>query len=604
MRHQTFALLIWVAFASSLLSGRAGDLDRTDEGQDASVTISSPFATLPPGGCVPFHVSIRNDRNAPGTWRLFFQGVANNSSLGATTYGEQLSVGPNTTGNFDLVVPMPTVPSDRGNTVLNVGVSGPGFTSNGSRQFFAYFYTNNPGSRSPYAVIGNDVLGTIGTGPLNAYGKSVGQDFYGSDADLEKLPEDWRAYSGVAVLILKDSGFLSLSTAQRGAIYDYVAQGGHLILFTSDNAEKKAAELQLPPMSGKASPYGFGNISIMETRTFPPEPSVLYAAANDKPLNSTYNVDQIFSTWGLRKTLGAIAVSGAFILTFVVLFGSLVGPVNLFIFSPGKKRFRLFWTTPLISIVACLALMGGIMLTDGIGGNGKQMIAIYSLPDANREAIIQEQVARTAVLFSSEWHSDQNYLITPVSAQALDDAVAPRGTGVYGARSNLRDSPDVFRLEGHEYSGNWFRSRSIAGQYLQAVRPSRSTLSVLNPNGIARQEAPIVLSSFPLELKKVFVIDLQGNYWVCESLEPGHKKACVPSNKKDFAAFRDLVAADGGGKLGPFLRAVQDRPGTFLASGIPSQKDTLKTLGEIHWDVVSGVYLGPWVASPNEDATP
>ena len=583
----------------------AGNLDRTTEGQDVTVTISSPFSNIPPGGCVPFRVSIRNDRNEPGTWQLTFQGIANVSSLGATVYQQDLSVGPNTTANFEVLAPLPAVSADRGNTVLNVGILGPGFNPNSNRNFFAYFYTNNPGSRSPFTVIGNDVLGPIGLGPMTSYCKKAGHEFYGSDVDIDRLPSDWKAYSGVAALILKDSGWLGLNSAQRGAICDYVSQGGHLTLITAEDPVAKAPELQLPGSDGKPGPYGFGAITLIQSAVSPPEPLTLYMASQDNPLNSAYNVDDNFSTWGLRKTAGEIAISGAFILSFVVLFGSLVGPVNLFVFARGSKRFRLFWTTPLISIIACLALIIGILFTDGIGGSGKQMIVFYSLPGVNREAVIQEQVARTAVLFANHWHNDQDYLMTPVSPHAMDDALAPAGRRVYGPRSNLDNSPDVYRQAGHEYSGNWFRSRSIQGQYLQAVHPSRSALTVLNPQALnASGDAPVVLSSFPQELTQVFLIDSRRQYWTCGPLEPGRKKTCVASTLTEFNTFWNRASVNAGGKLEPFLNKVRNQSGMFYATGLPSASETLATLGEIRWQVATGLYLGPWVNSPTEETTP
>ena len=51
-------------------------LDRDDNGDDVSVSFRSPFSDLPPGGCVPYEVTIRNDHNSAGTWRVTFQASA------------------------------------------------------------------------------------------------------------------------------------------------------------------------------------------------------------------------------------------------------------------------------------------------------------------------------------------------------------------------------------------------------------------------------------------------------------------------------------------------------------------------------------------------
>lgn len=601
MRRPLLMFVLGTALANGLCPA-ASSLDRTTEGQDVTVHITSPFSDLPPSGDVPFRVDIKNDRSTPGTWRVFFQGSSN--SLGATYYAQDMTVAPNTTGSFDVLVPMPMFSADWGGISLNTGVSGPGIPN---ADVFSSFYTNTPGTRSPFTIIGSNLLGTIGTGPLESYDKDLGKTFYGSVVDADNLPSDWRAYSGVAVFLLKDTEWLTLSSAQRAAISDYVAQGGHLTIFTSDNPDTRTPQLQLPAPDGKAGSYGFGAISVVRTATFPPAADVLYTIVEQEqgPSGTAQATDQNFSTWGLRQLVGTIAVSGAFILTFVLLFGTLIGPINLFVFARGSKRFRLFWTTPLISIVACLTLIAGILLTDGLGGTGRQMIAVFSLPGMNREAVVQEQVAQTAVLFSTRWHNDQNYLITPISAQAINDASAPTGVRLYSSRTDLADSPDTFRQQGNEFSGNWFRSRTVSGQYLQAVRPSRSVLTLLNPRAPgSAQQPPVVLSSFPQELTTVFLRDQQGSYWTCEHLEPGSKKTCSASEASDFYHFWAAACANAGGKLRPLLNEAAGRNGCFYATGIPPASDTLTTLGEIRWQVASGVYLGPWVAAPQSETGP
>lgn len=604
MRSPILVISAWLLFVSGFSPGHAGNLDRSTNGQDVTVTIASPFSELPPGGGVPFRVNIRNDHSTVGTWHLTFQGSTNTATTGATTLEQDMTVAGNSTGSFDVFAPLPVVSAEVGGTNLYVGVTGPGFDHSVMNQFFAFFNTNYAKSRCPYTLIGNETLGSSGVGPLEKYYADLGQEFYGSAVDADKLPSDWRGYSGVAVFFLKDTEWLSLNSTQREAICEYVAQGGHLNLFTS-KPDTETPDLHLPGSDGQPGPYGFGSITLSSTATFPPETGILNSAIESHLKDSAKTVDQNFSTWALRQMLGTIEVSGTFIISFVILFGALVGPINLFMFARGKKRFRLFWTTPLISISASLALITGILITDGIGGSGREMIAIYSLPELNREAVIQEQVSRTAVLFSNRWRTDQNYLITPISEQALADATDTSGGRVYRGRGNLSDSPDTYLLKGNQYSGNWFRSRTVSGQYLQAVRPSRSSLTVLNPKATGSPEqAPVVLSSFSEVLAQVFIRDQQGTYWTCDNLEPGRKKSCTQSTDAAFTQFWTKACEHAGGKLRPLLSTAAGRNGCFYATGTPSGNEGLTTLSEIHWQTTNCVYLGPLVASPTSETGP
>jgi hypothetical protein len=603
MRGLIFTLLVPTLLAGGMSSARAGDLDRAASGDAVTVAVSSPFSKLPPGGYVPYQVTIRNDRNSAGTWHLFFQGAGNMTASGATYYEQDMTVAPNASGSFNVIVPLPAA-SDRGNTTLTIGVRGPGF-ENSNSQYFAYLYSNNGGTHPPYSVIGADVLAPVGLGTLETFYKGRGQEFYGSDVDTARLPDDWRAYSGVAAIFLKDTEWLGLTSGQRDAICDYVAQGGRLTLFTTDNVDTRSPELQLPSPDGKPGDYGFGSITVENTAAYPIDTTQLTADLERHPAKSPADIEQAFSTWGLRGRVGTITVDSGFILSFVFLFGALIGPVNLFVFARGSKRFRLFWTTPLISILASLALAIGILVTDGINGAGKQMIAVFSLPGTNREAVIQEQICRTAVLFSSRWHNEQNYLIAPVPIRAPDDDTYGTHYRRASPRADLAHSPDTFVQIGNDFSGNWFRSRAVCGQYLQAMRPSRSALTVMNPADVKSRVAdPIVLSSFPQELTEVYLTDAQGNVWECANLAPGHKTTCTLSSSDALGKFWSDACVDAGGKLSPALNAASNRPDFFYAKGLPPAGDTLATLGEIHWTVVSGVYLGPWVASPNPESGP
>lgn len=613
MRRPILILCASMVFVAGILSARAGSssLDRTIKGEGVVVTMSSPFSEVPPGGSVPIRVTIRNDRNYAGSWRIFFTSSAYYSTRGDWTLNQNFTVAPNSSGSFEVLVPVPMVPTNRSGMEANVAfhVAGTGIDNEGAgRQSVGSFFTYSPSTRSPYAILGKDLLGPVGLGPLqdlykDKKGRGTGMEFYGSEVDKDLLPSDWRAYSGVAAVLLKDSEWLGLNREQRDAICDYVAQGGELTLFTDQNLDSRAPQLQLPEPDGKPGPYGFGTISLASLDASPPAAAMLRDTIEKNHAPSAWDVDQAFTTWGLRLSAGVIDVNATFILTFVLIFGALVGPVNLYVFARGDKRFRLFWTTPLISVLASIVLIIGILFTDGLGGSGQQMMAIYSLPGASRQVMIQEQVAHTAVLFSNRWNNDQNYQITPISADAMRGALGTeerRRTGhLLVGSGNRDDSSNSYYQEGNTLSGSWFRSRSIAGQYLQAMSSSRSTLMMVNANALhSSQQPPMLLSSFPGELDEVYLVDNEGNYWSCDHLEPGEKKTCKAASVSEYEKFWEKATGNAGGKLLPALKAAAARPGCFYATGLPAEHDALATLPEIRWRVANGVYLGPWVASP------
>ncbi len=604
MRH-LFLLLGLGLLIAGMPSALADNLDRSAGGRDVRVELSSPLSTIPPGGCVPFHVEIKNESRTPGTWVINFESSSYQSGQQTLNFQQNMTVAGNSTGAFDFAVPLSVTRTDGSTNTIQVSVNGPGFDSgNAATRNLGYFYQNgsNRSVRSPYAILGKELLGAPALGPLQTLYTTGKREFYGSMVDVKSLSSDWRGLTGVASLLLKDSEWLSLPPGPRDAICDYVAQGGHLTLFTPDEPETVATRLRLPTTDGKPGVYGFGLITLNQLETTPPSAKVLQDAVEAHPAPTSAEIDSLFSTWDLRVSLGMIAVSSGFIIAFVFVFGALVGPVNLFVFARGKNRFRLFWTTPLLSLLASLGLIIGILFTDGLGGQGKQMLAFFSLPGTNREVVIQEQASRSAVLFNNRFRNTQSYLITPVSMEVMNAAMAHEGDFSSRRFSNHGDNtPNTYSQTGDELSGSWFPTRAITGQYLQAMRPTRSTLSVLNNDGFTKRgEAPIVLSSFADELSEVHLLDERGKYWVCRHLQPGRQQTCQSDSREDYARFWKTSCQLAGGKLRPSLQAAGSHAGYFYASGHPGSGESLTTLDEVSWKASSGVYLGPWVVAPEK----
>jgi hypothetical protein len=248
-------------------------------------------------------------------------------------------------------------------------------------------------------------------------------------------------------------------------------------------------------------------------------------------------------------------------------------------------------------------LIAGILLTDGLGGHGKRLTAIFSLPEANREAVVQEQIARTAVLFSNRWHGDEGCLVSPISDNVLDGTVRTKYAYYHSPRGG--GSSDAYNKIGNDYSGHWFRSRSMTGQYLQVVRPSRSSITVVNAADFeAGPNPPVILSSYPQTLSRIFLVDHHDAYWEADDVEPGHKTTLRPSNKAAYIDFWTGASVEAGGKLGPLLRETKFRPGCFFATGAAIPGQVLPTLDEIHWQDEPTIYLGPWVAAPGTEKGP
>ena len=103
-------------------------------------------------------------------------------------------------------------------------------------------------------------------------------------------------------------------------------------------------------------------------------------------------------SWKLRDAVAAPSLRALLVFGFIVAFGILVGPVNLYWLAGPKRRQRLFWTTPLISLAGSALLVALMILQDGVGGSGTRRVLAVMLPEQNKLALVQEQISRTGVL--------------------------------------------------------------------------------------------------------------------------------------------------------------------------------------------------------------
>ncbi len=220
----------------------------------------------------------------------------------------------------------------------------------------------------------------------------------------------------------------------------------------------------------------------------------------DDPVNDA-------TDWPMVRALGTIPINAPFLIGFIVVFAVLVGPVNLFWLADAKRRHRLFWTTPLISLAASLLLTVVIVLQDGFGGHGQRAMVTLLCPDRREAVVVQEQVTRTGVLASRRFTAAEDLVLTPLKV------------GRFFGKS--------FGQSGRDYGGDWFASRSVQAQRAEAIVPSRAEVQLLNADAASTGAPPVVVSSIPATLREIHYLDPPGHGWRGDHLHTGEQSPCV-----------------------------------------------------------------------------
>jgi hypothetical protein len=254
------------------------------------------------------------------------------------------------------------------------------------------------------------------------------------------------------------------------------------------------------------------------------------------------------------KSLGLAAVKPNVPLLggFVGLFAAVVGPLNIFLLA-RRRRERLLWTTPLISIGASCVLGLIIVLQDGLGGSGIRLGTVHLFPESHNAILIQKQISRTGLLLNSAFE-----IRDPVWLELVEANPAMPSPG----RS--------LRITGKVFDRNWFTSRALQAQHIVTVIPTRAEITVVNQSEAAKGAEPVIVSSFEGTLQNLVYTDDRNGTWQGSDIHTGQKQT--------FKRYQ----GSGPGPAPGFFNATAEHAAEYLA-----------TVGSIRWKDELMTYTGP-----------
>ncbi len=579
--------LLWViGFNQGRAGIYSGELGGPSEGVKA--TLACPFDVFPVEGTIPFKLTIENNTNSDGTFTLTINGGG--ASQNSINWSEHFSVRTHSKGEFWVCFPMENRSNGYSVSNYHTFLSGNLLGGEFSPSSFSVDRRDNS-TQTPMTLCSTEASKKVnwvevGSKRTPAYGGAPA--IINSTVAVADLPDVWKAYLGIGTVMITQSEWLALKEEQRDAILKYVSIGGRLRLFVDDSTLTDSSPLRFPSdlkPTGELvdSMWGLGQVSLQAMSTLGKSDVISdLVVTKAKPMDSTDLSSYTSASWTCGDHVGDVYVSPVLVLVIVVVFMALVGPINLFYFAPAKRRIRMFWTTPLISLAASTLLFLGILLSDGVGGKGSLSVLLVSLPSLHQEVLLQEQASKMALLFSTDWKNENDEVVEMIDRS--DYRMGNSGSG------SLFSS--VLGIDGTRMYGNWFRSRAVTWQYIQNVRSSRECLLLQNWDGAAKGEPPILISQYPVTLKEVRV-NIAGKYWKAHNLDPGVQVTAEAGTKGDWEGFRDNLEESVGPLLKRSLgRVPSDSAGYFMASSDAGNGVYEKTLSSIHWNVEQVAYMG------------
>jgi len=591
LQHTLLCAVLLAATAAHAQKSIANE--ELDMATGTRVQVRSVFDPLPPSGYAPMRIVATNGTGRNARWGFDFHSQTQH-------YRQQnehdssfaMDVPARSTQSALFLVPLAVDYDDSssGNSghVLRVGISGTGF--DGAPKFDHENRMNGvpalalSESLAEFSItqLNKEMESKMHSGHGRYYGGAV---TFGSRFEPADLPDSWLGFSGFDFILLSSTDWQKLKPGVKRALLEWVRLGGNLHVYLSPGTSPES--LGLPALDGQGShAVSLGKIITMswDGKTLPATQTVNRYWGESQRVNSLRSDHSKLGSWPLLGLLGTRSFASWQVIVFLVAFGMLVGPVNLFVLAPAGKRHKLFITTPLLSIGASLVMVVLILVQDGTGGVGRRFAVINLEPGEAAAYVTQEQICRTGVLLGAGFEMKQPVLIEPL--------VMP-DTQWAKLKDTPNSQPASLTQDGRERRGNFFQSRAEQGQVLRAAVSTRARLEL--KAGAAPDAAPTLVSALGFTVDELLYTDAEGKLWKLEKpLSTGQSTALVMTDAKTKIPW----LADAFDPAVDSLRislnnTTTNRRSFFIAKARQAPDFTLDTLSSIRWEDDRIVVFGP-----------
>ena len=559
----TVCMLLFTGTALSKPDSLDVDLE---PGSRVHISITPLFSSFPPAGMYPVRVEIENDSGRERKWQLTSKGAIGYQEVTTTLFRKEMIVPDGQARTFECLLPIAPDASERrrhGN--INITMTGYGLIGE-------FYHSNYAGSvshgKKRTAFVGvSDELYVANWSKLEKKHEADGYTLEGEELSPKELPGQSLAYAGFGSIWFSEEEWQDVKPKEKGAVMDYVAQGGSLVLvYWAEGLAGMHSSTNL--ISNDQSRHGFGTVTLMGMPAGEFIQSAFEKHTRKIPRIVHHESWQNHKMASLFRKLPEITLNSPFIITILVIMAFILGPINLFYVHKKKNPTLLLLTTPLLSFFASIILFSVIVLQDGFGGQGNRLAVHAVLPDEHKEITLQQQFSLTGVLTKRDFSIKNGFLLP----QELEQNSA-----------RIKRS---YRYENDRLSGSWFSSRAVQGHFLSQVNSSRGRMMVTWDGKV-----PVVLSHINSEFEWLCIKDKKGRWWLGENVGPGQTVKLKKAKGKECRSKWKAHAEQTGGRMKTLVNGVWGQKATFY--GLARDAQTfIPTLKTIEWKDEQVLYFG------------
>jgi len=237
---------------------------------------------------------------------------------------------------------------------------------------------------------------------------------------------------------------------------------------------------------------------------------------NPVTMNRNMSISEANQFLPVIQSLG-IPVKGLFIL--VMIYGIIIGPVNIFVLSRRKKQILLLWTTPAIAVVATLAVFGYAFFGEGWKGR------------VRTEALtILDEQSHTATTIGVKGYYCP---VTPRRGLHFDYETEVTPLGISGTTSGRGRTIDLTKDQ--HFSSGWIVARVPAHFILRKNQTRRERL-LFSEN---ESEQRMVLNGLGADISTLWYADADGDIYYAENIPAGTRAEIQKSRGRSLSGTFD-----------------------------------------------------------------
>ena len=531
--------------------GQVAPVIESNSTSGVTLKLSPCYSGLPAFGLVPLTLHIENHRSHDGVWYLS-SNASPNYDGSHMHYETAVDVAHGRSRDVEVLVPMPPA-FDLPHLWRDIElvVDGPDIHRN-----FGHLGAEIPSPANPRRTV---LLTPALSSLVERFRQIDGRDIAYLVGAPECLPVDTRAYLGIDAVWTTLGELENMRPEARSALEDHVYLGGQLGVFVPQKDERR-------PLLSFASRWETMSHGMGELHIVTGEPQSERSATDfyDGLLHGPRRTSRLFELGPIDQVYPPMAVKRGSMLSILILFALVVGPLNVFVFARRARRARLIWTTPALSLGASLLLSMTIFIEEDIGGKGLRQSLVLLAPERHLAHVLQVQTSRTGLL-------------------VFPRVDTPAGSYMDFLPAKTKFSGD-YTFASDRMTGDWFRTRRVQKHWLYQPRSTRARIELVD-----RAPTPTLVSSVDTTFSELFYFDGQ-RYWHVTDVAPGQRVVLEAATSQAFDEWRLLLEK----YTHPLISQAwnKETEGWFYASVKEPRTQIIPSLKQIAWDD-HAVWAGP-----------